>query len=429
MLLALCLMLGIAALAEADDPVAVRVGEYAYSQSTVQKSLDSDLELSQMLQGDAPGSEEKQARLEAAIDSFVTLGVIENKLAEAGKNDFTAAELEALDQSARSKYEELWQLMRQQLAQQDTSVDEETVTARLEGMGYTYDAIYDEMVLQTRQNRALEMFCADVVLTQSQVDEYYEEQFLAPDREAYEGNIDRYDQEILMNENEAFYTPEGYRYIRQIVLEFPKEALNAAASAQVRYNRAASAVSVALQKLTSAAIEAEDWSDALAEAKAAYDEAAAALEQAQVAYADALEAATLPLLADKIDEINAAFAAGIDFKSLVNRYSTDRTERNISGLGYPFHPDSEMWPEKFRAAAAALEKPGDISDPVVTEQGVHIIYYDSDMPAGDHVPTEEEQKLLNAAALRYYQLERLNALVEDWKQDYDIETHPELIKY
>lgn len=429
MLLALCLMLGIAALAEADDPVAVRVGEYAYSQSTVQKSLDSDLELSQMLQGDAPGSEEKQARLEAAIDSFVTLGVIENKLAEAGKNDFTAAELEALDQSARSKYEELWQLMRQQLAQQDTSVDEETVTARLEGMGYTYDAIYDEMVLQTRQNRALEMFCADVVLTQSQVDEYYEEQFLAPDREAYEGNIDRYDQEILMNENEAFYTPEGYRYIRQIVLEFPKEALNAAASAQVRYNRAASAVSVVLQKLTSAAIEAEDWSDALAEAKAAYDEAAAALEQAQVAYADALEAATLPLLADKIDEINAAFAAGIDFKSLVNRYSTDRTERNISGLGYPFHPDSEMWPEKFRAAAAALEKPGDISDPVVTEQGVHIIYYDSDMPAGDHVPTEEEQKLLNAAALRYYQLERLNALVEDWKQDYDIETHPELIKY
>jgi hypothetical protein len=66
---------------------------------------------------------------------------------------------------------------------------------------------------------------------------------------------------------------------------------------------------------------------------------------------------------------------------------------------------------------------------VVTEQGVHIIYYDADVPAGAHVLTEEERKLLNAAALRYYQLEKLNGLVETWQADYDVETHPELLKY
>ena len=113
----------------------------------------------------------------------------------------------------------------------------------------------------------------------------------------------------------------------------------------------------------------------------------------------------------------------------MSRFSTDRTERNISGSGYPFHPESKQWPENFRAAAAALEKPGDISAPVVTEQGVHIIYYDADVPAGAHVLTEEERKLLNAAALRYYQLEKLNGLVETWQADYDVETHPELLKY
>jgi len=60
---------------------------------------------------------------------------------------------------------------------------------------------------------------------------------------------------------------------------------------------------------------------------------------------------------------------------------------------------------------------------------VHIICYAGDVPAGEHVLTEEERELLNAAALRYYQLEKLNGLIEQWQEDYDIETHPELLKY
>ena len=429
-LVAMALLLGIQATAEtADDPVAVRVGEFSYSRSMLQKSLDSELELSEMLRGDAPSEEEKQARLQGTVDSFVGLGVIENKLTEAGRNDFTEGELEELNQTARSKYEELWQMLYQQMQQSDASVSEEAVTAQLEGMGYTFDAIYDELVLQTRQNRAIELFCSDVILKQAQVDEYYEEQFVAPDRADYENDIDRYDQEILMNNNEAFYTPEGYRYIHQILLAIPQEALDATASEKVRLNRAAQAMSTALQRLTLAVIDASDWSEDLAAAKAAYDEAAKALEEAQNDYRSAIEAAALPLVQDKVGEINEQLAAGIDFKSLVSRYSTDKTERNISGDGYPFHPESKQWPENFRAAAAALEKPGDVSSPVVTEQGIHIICYASDVPAGAHVLTEDERDLLNAAALRYYQLEKLNGLIEEWEKDYEIETHPELLKY
>ena len=428
-LLALAL-LGGAGMAEAgDDPVAVRVGTFSYTRSTLQKSLDSQLELSQMLQGDAPGEAEKQARLQNTVDSFVGLGVIENKLTEAGRNDFTASELETMNQTARSKYEEMWQMLYQQMQQGDAGVSEADVTAQLEGMGYTFDAIYDEIVLQTRQNRAIELFCSGIVLNQAQVDDYYEEQFVAPDRADYADDIDRYDREILMNNNEAFYTPEGYRYIRQIVLDIPQAALDATSSEKVRFNRAAQAMSVALQSLTLAATEATDWNDDLAAAKAAYDEAAEALTEAQNEYREALSAATLPLVQNTVDEINEQYAAGIDFKSLVNRYSTDRTERNISGSGYPFHPESKQWPEEFRKAVAALEKPGDISAPVVTEQGVHVVCYDSDVPPGAHVLTDEERELLNAAALCYYQLEQLNSLIGEWEKDYDVETHPELLKY
>lgn len=424
----LCLSLVGSALAEAGDPVVVRVGEFTYSQSVVQGSLDSMLELSEMLRGDAPDEEEKASRLQAAVDSFVQLGVIENKLSEAGKNDFTDAEREDLNRTARSKYEELWQLLYQQMQKEDAAVTEEAVTGQLEEMGYTFDAVYDELVLQTRQDRAIELFCGDIVLTQDQVDDYYEEQFVAPDREDYQDDIAKYDEKILMNNNEAFYTPEGYRYIRQIVLDLPEAAVEAAKTEQVALNRATQAMGTALQELTLTATRAESWDD-MADAKRAYDEAAAALQTAQQDYISALEAAALPLVQDEVQKIKIQHEAGIDSKSLVNKYSTDRTERNLTGDGYPFHPDSTMWPAGFSSAASKLKKPGDISEPVVTEQGVHILFYEGDVPAGEHVLTDEERALLNAAALRYYQMEKLAGLVEGWKADYDIETHPEILKY
>ena len=428
LVLALVLALCGLALAEEDDPVVVRVGDFAYTQSVLQGSLDSMIELSRMLSGDAPTDEEKAARLQGTVDSFVGLGVIENKLAEAGKNDFTDAEVETLNQQARSKYEELWQLLYQQMQQGDAAVSEEDVTEQLDLMGYTFQAIYDELELQARQNRAIEEFVGNIVLTQAQVDAYYEEQFVTPDREAYEGNVDRYDQEVLMNNNEAFYTPEGYRYIHQIVLDIPEEALKAVRTEQVAMNRATQSMATALQALTLAATTAEGWDD-MTEARALYDEAEAALKAAQADYARRLEEEALPLVKETTDEIAAQYAAGIDFKTLISRYSTDMTERNVNGDGYPFHPDSRMWPENFIKAASALEKVGDISQPFITEQGVHILCYAGDVPAGEHVLTDDERELLNAAALRYYQLEKLNALVEEWRADYEIETHPELLKY
>ncbi|MBQ6122899.1 MAG: hypothetical protein IJI59_14330, partial [Clostridia bacterium] len=80
-------------------------------------------------------------------------------------------------------------------------------------------------------------------------------------------------------------------------------------------------------------------------------------------------------------------------------------------------------------AAMALEKPGDVSEPVLTEKGIHILYYDSDIPAGDHALTEDEKELLKTSALHYYQVEQLQKLFEEWKPEYDIETHPELLEY
>ena len=412
-----------------EDPVVVRVGSFVYPLSVVQKSLDSDLELSELLRGAVPTGEEREARLQGVVDSFVGLGVMENRLAEAGKNTFSDAEQEELNRTARARYEDLWQLLYQQMQEQDAGVTEAAVTSQLEAMGYTFEAILAEVELQERQNRAIDLFCGNLVLTQEQVDAYYEEQFVAPDRADYENDIDRYDQEILMNNNEAFYTPEGYRYIRQIVLAFPEEAQNAARSEEARVNRATQAMTSALQGLTQAAMNADSWTEELAAAKAAYTEAEKELEAAQAAWLSRLKAASLPLLQETVDAILEQYGSGVEFRLLINRYSTDKTDRNLNGEGYPFHPDSKLWPEAYARAASRLKKPGDLSDPVATEQGIHILLYAGDVPAGAHVLTEEERELLNASAERFYQLQKLNSLLEAWQADYEIETHPELLTY
>ena len=75
----------------------------------------------------------------------------------------------------------------------------------------------------------------------------------------------------------------------------------------------------------------------------------------------------------------------------------------------------------------ALKKPGDISGPVLTDLGIHILCYASDIPAGEHELTAEERETLNASALRYYQDQELEKLIAVWRDEYDIETHPELL--
>lgn len=233
------------------------------------------------------------------------------------------------------------------------------------------------------------------------VRDYYQTQFLDPDRERYANDLDLYEQEILAQKNESFYTPEGYRAIKQILLSYPEEVDRGLKNERARVNLAAKAVAQALQGVAEAGISAEGWDD-MVKPRAAYDDAAEELRAARQDYADKRKQLTLPLIQDALDAINAAHAAGIDFDALIDKYSTDKNEQNLQKGGYPVHPDSKNWPEDFIEAAMALKKPGDISGPVLTDLGIHILCYASDIPAGEHELTAEERETLNASALRYY---------------------------
>ena len=410
----------------AEDPVVVRVGSISYALSVVQASLDDTLDMAGALLDTPVTDEDRQAGVEAAIEKFVNMGLIENKLTEAGKNDFTQSEDELLKGAAQNKYEELWQILYQRMKQSNEEVSEEDVTDIMDAQGYTVEAIYDELVTSERNHRAVDLFCPDVTITQEQVDAYYEERFVAPERERYQDNVALFEEEIVATNGESFYIPEGYRYIRQITLDYPKEATKAAKGLEKELSSAVQAVATAFQKLSVAATQVEDLND-LKELRAEYDSANEAAMARREAWLAKLQAESEPLLEETFKDIEARFSAGIDFKTLIEDYSTDKTEKNLSGDGYLFHPDTTSWPETFVAAAKALENPGEISKPVYSETAIHILFYAADAPAGEHALTEEERTQLNAATLQYYQNERLLELCDTWKANYDIETHPELL--
>lgn len=77
--------------------------------------------------------EEKQAQREDTINRFIGVGLIECKLQDAGRNDFTPEEEENLKAAARNQYEQLWQGLWQRAQESSENFTEAQITEFMEG--------------------------------------------------------------------------------------------------------------------------------------------------------------------------------------------------------------------------------------------------------------------------------------------------------
>ena len=420
--LSLLLTTCISALSEsAEDPVVVRVGDITFTQSEVQFGYVSSLDVLKAFNGEVT-DEDRQVLLDGTIQRAVDIGVAECKLKQLGKYDFTEEELSTLQYSAQQAFDQTWQELYKRAQEEDVETTEAEITHWLEESGYTVNAYFREAQITERQYRLVEMYCSDIVLKQSDVDDFYMENYVEPDREKYENDIDLYDSEIALTNSEAFFVPEGFRYIKQIVLPLPDGFEDQLKPYERRVKSRLQDAQTVYLELADAAAEAETMED-FAEQKAAYKAAREKMEEARQAYLAKLKEA-VPQVQDTVDTIRQATEAGIRFEDSIKKYSIDQY---VEGNGFQFHPNSKRWPEPFGEAIAAMEKPGDLSEPVASDDGVHIFCYMGDVPAGVHTLTDEERAALEQSALRAAQKKKLDELVQEWKADYEIETHPELI--
>ena len=378
-LLMLCCV-GCGAMAEQTD-AAVRVGDVVYDLQTVQDTLTASRILYETA-GMSLNDAQKQQLTDSVLEHFVGLGVLENLLREAGQAEIDEQTQRMLDEQAQQTYEAAWQQMSAAIREEVPEVSDEQINAFLLDMGCTLDAYRQELEQSLKNQRLLDLYCGGIVLGDGEALEYYERQYVSVCRERYEGNIPLFEQEVLMSGGISYYIPEGYRRIKHIVMALPEDI----------------AQSISALRSGSSAIAQDEW--------------------------QALQEAACEAMKPKTDAIYQALAEGESFESQMKLYSYD-TGVAPEDPGYLIHADSELWEDGFLKAAMALEHPGDVSEPVVSSAGIHIILYAGDEPAGPLALTQEQQELLEQAALTDKQTQALEALVSQHRGDYEIETHPE----
>ena len=117
-----------------------------------------------------------------------------------------------------------------------------------------------------------------------------------------------------------------------------------------------------------------------------------------------------------IEEIQGKLAEeGADFDALMEEYGEDTGMQSEPAKtnGYPVCEQSTNWVEEFRTAAMALAKVGDISEPVRSTYGIHIIKYVSDAVEGP-VAFDEVKDTIESSLLSTKQDETYNAAVDAW---------------
>lgn len=146
----------------------------------------------------------------------------------------------------------------------------------------------------------------------------------------------------------------------------------------------------------------------------AYKEAAD--DEAKKAAADAI----VESLKDKIDEIYARLDNGESFESLIPEYGEDpgMTGDNLQD-GYPVHRDSTTYMQEFTDGAFSdkMLNVGDVSDPVVTSHGVHILHYVRDIPGGAVDMTDE----MHESICDYLVQTAQSAQIEAWRDELTVE--------
>ncbi|HPF88291.1 MAG TPA: peptidylprolyl isomerase [Candidatus Limiplasma sp.] len=340
-----------------------------------------------------------------AMEQAITMKLISLTAAEMGLDQYTDEELAELYATSDSEWQyALDNYVSYNLEETDetTDADREAAYADAESyyalLGYTKETLRESYLENETYERVKAALCEDVTVTDDEVQAYYDDA-VAADQEAYEFDIDAYESQMLMYQygyadEEPWYRPEGYRYIKNILLAVDDDLMTNYTDLVARYE--------------------EQMDDE--EAGDTTDEDAQDVVTAEDI--DAAKAAIIASVQTEIDEINAKLAEGVSFDDLMTEYGIDTTMTDGTyPNGYEVSLASYGYVTEFISAAFSVDEIGDVSEPYVSEYGVHIIKYAGDVPAGPVELTDDLKSLI------YDELydEKCDDVLNAWHEASDIQ--------
>ena len=340
----------------------------------------------------------------AAVDYMVQTAVIENHIKEAGFMEFNEDEMAAFRNEVSAEWEAMLEQYVANYLTEDTAEARATLreqaVAYYAAYGYSEESLLENMLLQEGYVRLEEALMAGYVPAEEEVTAVFEQQG-AQYQQMFANDVATFEYYTNYYGYESWYTPEGYRSVLHILLGVDEALLTAWQDAQMALDEAASA-------------EPAD--------EAAVAAAKAAVETARQAVLDSKKA--------ELDDIYARLAQGEDIAALIAQYNTDPGMQDASILaeGYHVHPQSIIYDMDFVAGSfeEQMTAPGTYSQPVVSQFGIHVIYYLKDVPGGlvltDAIRAEIEEYLVS---------ERMNAAYSEnlplWEAKLNVSLNSELI--
>lgn len=353
------------------------------------------------------------------LASYTNSLVAKHKAAELGFDQMTEEENQEIQETAEKNYEELLTEIKDHYLADSASLDEAEL--RQKAMEYanengmsTLENYLDSAKIEKSVEKLRADTVKDVTYTQEELQAKLDEE-AAANKTTFESNPDYYGY-YLNNGTPVYYNAPGYRMVKQVLVKFTEEDNTALTEKNTELSQAKTALNDAQSALTEAAEDADKTA-----LQAAVDEAQAKLDEVQAAY-DALKETAYANIQAKADEIyQKAIAEGADFDALVAEFNEDT---GMPAAGYAVREGYSFFVTSFVDAAMALEKVGDVSEPVKSDYGFHIIQYSADITEGT-VSLETVSDTLGAELLSEKQDQAYADALAAWVSEAKVESHLE----
>ena len=305
---------------------------------------------------------------------------------------------------------------------------DEALTVFKEQYGYTEESFVEaglkEFDYYTPSTKVYEEMTKDVTVTDEELQAHFND-LVKEDEESYkmvDGDEEASSSRILYYEymqqmgTPVYYVPEGYRGVTHILLKVDDELMKTYQDLTSRF--AAEQEKANAPEETEETVEQTDSTEP--ELTPEPTEAPEPVTQEMI---DQAKQAIFDSVQGKIDEIRSKFEAGTPFEDLIAEYGEDpgmKIEETLHN-GYVIHPYSMNWDPAFISGAMSIANVGEISEPVLGKNGIHIIYYLRDVPSGAIEMTDAMRQELTETLLEENKGDYMKAQYDAWMEKADIQ--------
>lgn len=412
----------------AEDPVIIKIGETTIPLSEVNSLLDEMYVYYEVTESDLSDSDFEYLRDEA-ITMLVHEAILNLKIKEYGLEELT----EEQQAQSRAEFDELYQEAIDEYVAYFISMGstEEEAMESLEATGYNkeddyalYLADYAYLLLYEQIYEGLEV--GDEAIQQ----EY--DALVEAHKSVVENDIASYEMYKHFYGYEIYFMPEGYRQVKQILLDYPAQISADLADLDTDITAVSASITELTDELSALEVTPEEGEEAPeTEPRSAEEiEADLAAKQEELsaleAERQALQDRILPEMEEELAAITAKLEAGESIDDLIQEYSRNKPEAGVDD-SIMVHHDTLMETEEFTSQAMALKAIGDFTDAFITSTGVHIVYYVADVEGGPLPMTEDVKLALEESLLTAVQEAAYDEQISLWMEEYDAEIHAELV--